>query len=86
MKDYYTISIKFQNSTKKYTYKVPKEIEVSVDEQVVVFTTTGLTIVTVAEIHETPQDTMQGIAYKWVSFLLLPIVVKEKQKGGIEKL
>ena len=86
MKDYYTIGIKFQNSSKQYTYKVPKEIAVDINERVVVFTTTGLTIVTVASIHETPQDTMQGIAYKWVSFLLLPVIIEEKQKEGIKRL
>ncbi len=74
-KKYNTIGVQYKNSRNIYTYVVPDSIEVDVGEQVVVDTSTGLTIVNIVEVHEEPQDTNEFIEYKYISYTLCKVVV-----------
>lgn len=76
--DYKTVAVTF-NSTrshcdsfaKRYTYKVPKAMQVAVGEKLVVFVngrieTEQLQTVTVAEVHENPEiNSDASFKYKW---------------------
>lgn len=67
-KNFYTIGINFEHSSKSYTYKVPFEIKLEVDDKVIVDSTSGLTIVNVVRVDEDASgiDLSLDVKYKFI--------------------
>ena len=67
LKNFYTVGIRFKNSHKVYTYKVDLATELAEEDQVVVQTTSGYEIVTVARVDEGMNiDVTSDIKYKFI--------------------
>lgn len=68
--DFTTVKVRFRdgNNTRLYTYKVPNDLQVQVDDMLVVDAHySGVCIVDVKEVHERPQiDPDANFDYKWV--------------------
>ena len=69
--DFYTVSVKFLNndiaSGTEYTYKVPNELSVKVDEKLLVWVDDVGKAVKVTKMHERNEiDTEASFRYKWV--------------------
>ena len=61
-----TVSIKFQNSSKTYTYKT--RLDLAPGDFVIVKTHNGLSIVRVEEVHNVPNIPQNSdIEFKWIS-------------------
>lgn len=63
-----TCSVVFPGSNRKYTYKVPEGMELTVDDRCVVDSpSSGLTVVQVTEVHdESGIDVEAAFKYKWL--------------------
>jgi len=67
-KNFYTIGISFEHSSKVYTYKVALDIELEVDDKVIVDITSGLTIVNVIRVDKDASgiDLTMDVKYKFI--------------------
>lgn len=67
LENFYTVGINFKNSSKIYTYKVAKDIELEVEDLVIVETNSGMEIVTVQRVDEGMNiDLASDIKYKFI--------------------
>jgi hypothetical protein len=78
-KDYNTIAVRFlfgdSDLSRTYTYKIAKKVKVHLGQLLVSPPNSSFQrgICAVVEIHKEPQDTKQGITYKFISDTLKPI-------------
>jgi cell fate regulator YaaT (PSP1 superfamily) len=61
-----TIAVKFKDTEKLYTFKIPKDWKVSVEDTVVVKGTSGLTTARVAQVHTEPKLDNSIPKYAWI--------------------
>lgn len=75
-KTYSTIGVRFLSGAsiaKVYTYRVRKGAKLHLGQELVADTPYGTAVVAVVQIHQSPQDRVEGINYKFISRKVAPL-------------
>jgi hypothetical protein len=66
-KNFTTIGVSFDGSTKVYTYKAPSDVELKVDDHVLVWANQDFKVVRVVRVDETPRlDYSASAKFTWI--------------------
>lgn len=78
VKDYNTVGVRFlfgKDPGRIFTYRVKKRprFDLVRGDLYVANTSSGYRVVVLVEIHDEPQDTLEGITYKYLEYAVMPL-------------